>query len=87
MKAERIAVCWSIAGEFKERGFRGPTAEGRAKELALKLLADPAVDDDGPRRIDAVTVFLTSRNGETTLGTFLFDDVNLNGWCYMDLDG
>jgi len=84
---ERIAVCWYSASEFKERGFRGADAEKRAKALALKLLASPEVDDDGPARIDAVQVFLTSLDGQDTLGHFLFGDVELTGWVYADLDG
>ena len=84
---ERICVSYSVAGEYKERGFRGETAESRAKELAKKLLRDPKVDDDGDRRVDAVSVFLTSLDGETTLGEFVFTDVDLAGWQFMDMDG
>ena len=85
--SQRIAVCWHAAGEFKERGFRGDGAEDRAKALAMKLLADPKVDDDGPYRVDAVNVYRTSLDGQTTLGNYLFKDTSLSGWEYNELDG
>ena len=87
MNQERIAVCWYVAGEFKERGFRGADGEARAKVLAAKLLADPKVDDDGPCRADAVNVFTTSLDGQTTTGNFLFCDIDLKGWKYEEMDG
>jgi len=85
---ERLVVTWWANGVFKERGFRGADREERAKALAIKLLADPEVDDDGPRRIDAIQVLACSTRGEDTVyGAFLFDDVALNGWKYSPMDG
>ena len=53
----------------------------------MKLLADPKVDDDGPYRVDAVNVYRTSLDGQTTLGNYLFKDTSLSGWQYNELDG
>lgn len=80
MPKHRVCVVWFENGDTKERGFRVPdddTWHARIRAVELKAIAACEVGEDA-------TVYSTSLDGETTEGTWEWDETK-NGYTYNEL--